>query len=102
MVDVFVSYASEDRERVKPFVAALQSHGRSVWWDRQIDAGTAFDREIEKAIDEAACIVVVWSRQSVESEWVRTEANEGLERNCLVPISIEDVLASVLEGKGTF
>lgn len=91
MVDVFVSYASQDRERVKPIVAALERHGWTVWWDRQIDAGTTFDREIEKAIDQATCIVVVWSHYSVESEWVRTEANEGLDRKCLVPTSIEDV-----------
>jgi len=91
MVDIFVSYSSEDRERIRPIVAALERHGWSVWWDRQIGAGSAFDREIEKAIDQAACVVVAWSPNSAESEWVRTEANEGLERNCLVPISIEDV-----------
>ncbi|MCZ6870746.1 MAG: AAA family ATPase, partial [Gammaproteobacteria bacterium] len=91
MSDVFVSYASEDRERVKPLVEALEEVGWSVWWDRQIGAGTAFDREIEKAIEETKCIVVVWSEHSVESEWVRTEANEGLETKNLVPVSIDDV-----------
>lgn len=91
MVDVFVSYASEDRERVRPIVSALEDHGWNVWWDRQIDAGTAFDREIENAIDNAACVVVVWSTYSVEKEWVRDEANEGRERKCLVPVRIEDV-----------
>ena len=91
MVDVFVSYASEDRDRVKPVVEVLERSGWKVWWDRQIGAGSAFDREIEKAIDQAKCIVVVWSANSVESEWVRTEANEGLERGNLVPIAIETV-----------
>ena len=83
MVDIFVSYASEDRELVRPIVQALTDVGWSVWWDREIGAGTAFDREIEKAIDSAKCIVVVWTENSVESEWVRTEANEGLEKNIL-------------------
>ena len=55
-----------------------------MWWDRQIGAGSAFDREIEKAIDDAKCIVVMWSSSSVESEWVRNEASEGLERGNLV------------------
>jgi tetratricopeptide (TPR) repeat protein len=91
MTDVFVSYASEDRERVREIVASLESTGWSIWWDRRIDVGTAYDREIEKAIDEAKCIVVVWSSHSVESEWVRTEASEGLEKGNLVPIAIEDV-----------
>ncbi len=91
MVDVFVSYASQDRERVRGLVGEIEATGYSVWWDRQIDAGTAFDREIEKAIDEARCIVVVWSKNSVESEWVRTEANEGLIKGILVPVVIETV-----------
>ena len=90
MAEVFVSYASQDRDRVGPIVDALESAGWSVWWDRAISGGAAFDRAIEEAIDEARCIVVVWSAQSVESEWVRTEANEGLERGVLVPVAIDD------------
>jgi len=90
MTDVFISYASEDRERVAEIVGSLESTGWRIWWDRRIDAGTKFDREIEKAIDEAKCIVVIWSAHSVESEWVRTEAGEGLEKGNLVPISIDD------------
>jgi hypothetical protein len=61
MTDVFISYASEDRDRVREIVAALESSGWIIWWDRRIDAGSAYDREIERAIDEAKCIVVVWS-----------------------------------------
>ena len=91
MVDVFVSYASQDRERVRPIVEALTDVGWSVWWDRQIDAGSAYDREIEKAIDDTRCVVVVWSADSVDSEWVRTEASEGLEKKMLVPVIIEAV-----------
>ncbi len=91
MTDVFISYSSEDRDRVRPLVTTLERAGWSVWWDRQINAGAAFDREIEKAIDSAKCIVVVWSGTSVESEWVRTEAGEGLEKGNLVPVLIEDV-----------
>lgn len=91
MVDVFVSYSSKDRDRVRPIVEALNDVGWTVWWDREIGAGTAFDREIEKAIDVAKCVVVVWSADSVESEWVRNEANEGLEKNNLVPVLIEPV-----------
>jgi tetratricopeptide (TPR) repeat protein len=91
MADVFVSYSSRDRERVIPLVEAIQRRGWTAWWDRNIDAGTTFDREIEHAIDEAKCIVVVWSQQSVESDWVRNEATEGLDRGVLVPVTIDAV-----------
>ncbi|HIG41413.1 MAG TPA: toll/interleukin-1 receptor domain-containing protein [Gammaproteobacteria bacterium] len=49
-MDIFISYASPDRTRVAPLVAALENEGWSVWWDRKIDAGTAYDREIQNAL----------------------------------------------------
>jgi TolB-like protein/tetratricopeptide (TPR) repeat protein len=91
VTDIFVSYATEDRERVRPLVELLEGEGWSVWWDREIHAGPRFDQVIEEAIEQASCVVVVWSRHSIQSDWVRTEANEGLERGVLVPMRIDDV-----------
>jgi hypothetical protein len=91
MVDVFVSYASDDRDRVRPLVERLAAEGWSVWWDRHIGSGAAWDAEIEKALEDAGCAVVVWSEASVKSEWVRTEAVEALEGCRLVPMMLDDV-----------
>ena len=91
MAQVFISYASEDRGRVAPLVAAIEQAGWSVWWDRKIDGGAAWEREIERELDEARCVVVVWSVVSIGSDWVRTEAREGQERGILLPVTIDDV-----------
>lgn len=91
MADVFVSYSSHDRDRVASLVEAIERRGWTVWWDRKIDAGVSFDREIEKAIDAAKCVVVVWSAASADSDWVRNEATEGLERGVLVPVLIDPI-----------
>lgn len=91
MADIFVSYSSSDRERVRPIVEALETAGWSVWWDRKIEAGRAFDREIEQAIDTAKSVLVVWSEHSIDSDWVRNEASEGLDRGVLVPVALDDV-----------
>ena len=40
MADIFVSYASEDRDRILLLVEALESQGWSVWWDRELITGT--------------------------------------------------------------
>jgi len=91
MTDVFISYASEDRERVQPIAEALVRQGFSVWWDRKIVAGQQFDRAIEQALDGAKCVVVCWSKDSVDSEWVKNEAAAGAERNALVPLMLDEV-----------
>ena len=91
MADVFLSYASEDRDRVTPIVEAIENSGFTVWWDLRIGLGTSFDREIERELEAAECVVVIWSEHSIESDWVRNEAQDGLDRRVLVPILIDNV-----------
>lgn len=97
MADVFLSYAREDRRVAGLLAQVISQHGWSVWSDQQIRVGTLFPRIIEREIDAAACVVVVWSRHSVDSDWVRLEAWEGLSRNVLVPVTIETSLRLPLE-----
>jgi hypothetical protein len=90
MSDIFISYAREDRMRVRLLADALSAHGWSVWWDRQIQAGKAFDDVITDALASAYCVVVVWSSQSIASSWVREEAEEGRRRGILIPVLIDE------------
>ena len=98
MADVFISYASEDRERIRPLVRAIEAAGLSVWWDTNIGMGASFDREIEQELDATKCVVVIWSERSVNSDWVRAEATEALERQLLVPAIIDDVRPPLILG----
>ena len=91
MTDVFLSYANEDRERAATLARSLEAAGWSVWWDRKIVAGHAFDEAIERELETARSVVVLWSRSSVTSEWVKNEAAAAAERDVLVPASIERV-----------
>src|SRR5262249_25129875 len=38
----------------------------------------------------AGCVVVLWSKESVRSRWVRAEASSAAGRNCLIPVLIDD------------
>ena len=80
MSDVFLSYASEDRERAAQLARALGQQGWSVWWDRKIIAGQAFDQAIERELEAARAVVVLWSAHSIASEWVKNEAAVAAER----------------------
>jgi hypothetical protein len=91
MADVFISYASEDRDIAARLAAVLGARGLSVWWDRHIVIGEAFDHAIERELESAKSVVVLWSQHSTTSEWVKNEAAVAAERNVLLPALIAAV-----------
>src|SRR5918999_1180825 len=91
MTDVFISYANEDREQARKLANALEACGWSVWWDRKIKAGQTFDQIIEHELETAKSVVVLWSKASISSEWVKNEAATAVERGVLVPALIDTV-----------
>lgn len=91
MSNIFISYASEDRDNARQLAGALQSLGWSVWWDRTIPAGRTFSDVIDEALEEAQCVIVIWSKIAVKKNWVLEEAQDGLERSILVPAFIDRV-----------
>jgi hypothetical protein len=91
MAQVFLSYASQDRQRAMALAEALKGKGWTVFWDRTIPPGKMFDQVIGEALRAARCVVVLWSKASVESRWVREEAEDAAQRDVLIPALIEDV-----------
>jgi TolB-like protein len=89
MHDIFVSYAREDRSRVRPLVEAFEKKGWSVWWDERIRVGTKYARQLDEALNESRCVVVCWSRHALDSHYVQSEAHRSEARQILVPVRLE-------------
>ena len=91
MSDIFISYAREDRAEASRLARVLSRQGLSIWWDYNIRFGKQFDEVIQNQLDAAKCVIVIWSKSSVDSRWVREEASHANERGVLLPVLIEAV-----------
>jgi hypothetical protein len=89
--DIFLSYKRDDREAVELLARLLEAQGWSVWWDPVITPGESYSVAIRSALEQAKCVIVVWSHGSVNSHWVLDEAGHGRDRGILVPIVIDGV-----------
>lgn len=87
--DVFISYSSQDRAVARRFAQCLEDEGLDVWWDAALRSGETFDEVIERALNAAGAVIVLWSPRSVTSRWVRAEATLADRRKKLIPVTIE-------------
>ncbi len=89
MPDIFLSYNREDQSTAKRFAEAFETQGLSVWWDVTLRSGEAYDEVTEQALRDAKAVVVLWSKKSAASRWVRAEATLADRNRTLVPAMIE-------------
>ena len=87
--DIFLSYNREDQATAQRFAKAFDAEGFSVWWDVTLRSGEAYDEVTEEALKTAKAVVVLWSKKSVVSRWVRAEATIAHRNGTLMPVMIE-------------
>jgi hypothetical protein len=88
--EVFLSYAREDEERARILKRAIETRGKwSCWWDGDLRAGSRFSPEIQARLNKVGCVVVLWSKNSVNGGYVEDEAKVGRERGVLVPFLLD-------------
>lgn len=91
MTDVFLSYRNLPAQRalVERLAAILEAHGFDVWWDYGLEAGAPYREQILAQLSAAKVVVPLWCTESVQSEWVRMEAELGKDK--LVPARLQRV-----------
>nr|WP_221382362.1 toll/interleukin-1 receptor domain-containing protein [Actinoplanes polyasparticus] len=91
----FVSYSHDDKAKVAALVQDFTRRGILVWWDDLLQPGDEFAPLIRGKLADASCVVVVWSRHSVSSDYVKVEAasayplQQAEARGRLVPVLID-------------
>ena len=89
-VDVFLSYSHQNREDAEALAGVLAERGWSVWWDRDLIPGTEYERVIAAKLDQARCVIVLWSAAAAASRWVRAEAESAAKRGVAIVAVIEE------------
>lgn len=72
--DIFISYASEDKEFVKSVVLYLEEYGYSIWRDDDIlskYSGERYDAHIDEGIDDSAVFLYIHSEKSKDKWYVQ-------------------------------
>jgi hypothetical protein len=93
---VFVSHTAADKPFVRRLAARLEKSDFHVWLDEHdLIAGDPLPESIGKALQAAKVILVVVSKASVASKWLRYELNVATERmirgECrVIPVVIDE------------
>lgn len=93
MSDILISHASDDRDRVRPLAETLHREGWDVWGDRELVTGKRYAELIDEQLAAAKGVLVVWTSNSIVSEWVVKEAQDGKERDILFHVLLDNVRA---------
>lgn len=91
---VFVSYAREDLQLIRPLVARLRKLGLVVIWDQDFLPGDDFESKIRSSIKKASVVMVIWSPISIKSGFVRDEARLAYHHNKLAPVATDNLQIS--------
>ena len=89
----FISYASQDREKVLPRVQMLKTVGIQFFQDvLDLDPGVRWERELYRHIDDSDVLLLFWSTSASQSDWVKREWMYALEKKgdeVIRPVIIE-------------
>jgi TIR domain len=80
---VFISHASTDKPFVRRLVSRLQMEGFQVWLDEhELHVGDQLAEEISKALSSSQVVLVVVSKASIKSRWLKFELNKATTLLC--------------------
>lgn len=89
MTDIFLSYSSNDRERVRRVRNALVTANYDAFWDQDIPAGVNWVESIREHISQASVVITFWSKSSAQSENVFHEASIAKVEGKFMPAMLE-------------
>lgn len=91
MADIFISYSKAERKLTERLAAVFERQGFTVWWDASLLSGEDYRKVILRELDAAKAVVVIWTPNSITSDWVISEAERATHGGKLVPLRTASV-----------
>jgi hypothetical protein len=82
--DVFLSYSVKDGAQIERLANELEGRHIPVWYDRGLMAGQPWRDVLRLRIETVKAVVVLWTKNSIRSNWVIAEANLADQQNKLI------------------
>ncbi|HVN01979.1 MAG TPA: TIR domain-containing protein [Caulobacteraceae bacterium] len=92
VTDVFISYERSSEPRARQVADRLKAGGYTVWLDADLPTHRAYTEVIREQLEAAKVVLVLWTAEAAQHEWVRAEADLGRERRKLVQASLDGSL----------
>lgn len=96
-MSVFISYSSKDNEFVEKLSYSLVRKRVNIWLDKwSMQPGDSLIDKIQTGLTDSSFLLVVLTKNSVQSEWCKKELNSGIMRELeerkvvVIPILKED------------
>ncbi|WP_082889690.1 toll/interleukin-1 receptor domain-containing protein [Achromobacter ruhlandii] len=100
---IFISHSSRDKGFVRGLAVDLSEIGHQPWLDEwEIIAGESIVEKVSSGLEDADLVVVVLSKNSIESKWVENEWQAKYwgeiqdRRVAVIPVVIEDCVVPIL------
>ncbi len=88
----FLSYAHADQEIVEKIIIGLKQNMCRVWYDEGLIPGESWNDDLADRLKKAEALIVLLTKNSVVSRYVKTEINYALSKNIKVlPVFLEQV-----------
>ena len=92
MADVFISYSKARADLTRALADDLEQKGVKVWWDTDMLAGESFRQRIQTELKTCKAAIVIWTPESVASDYVLSEAERARIAGKLIQVRTSDVL----------
>ena len=89
--DVFISYGRARRAETETIAKLLNGAGFSTWWDSGLLPGDKYRGEIDQHLNGCKVAIIIWTPESIKSDWVLAEADHAWQLNKLINVHVSEV-----------